>query len=131
MNEMAFNNMLSNLKEQESNYVDSGTATSNRKEFTVGYCNNNLNGQRVMELHLRKHIEHRFFGPAYPTHTFEGELPNSTIIGWKIRCIRPYDDNLGGNWKRINKVIGTKNFQFKCTSCFMRDLYWEIFIYYI
>ena len=122
---------FSTFKDQENNYIYSGTALKNQREFSVGCCKNNLNGQKVMNLHQKKHIEHRIFGPLYPSHVFEGEMPNSNIIGWRIKCTRPFDDDYGGSWKRVNKIIGTNHFNFSVTSCFMRDLDWEIDIYYI
>ncbi len=127
----SLNNMITSLKEQEINYPDSGSASKEKREFIVGYCDTNLNGLRVMKLHQKIYIEHKIFGPAYLKYTFEGDLTNSKIIGWRINCNRPFNDNYGGDWKRINRVIDTDHFQFHVTSCFMRDLYWEIDIYYI
>ena len=125
------NPILTNLSNQELSYLQSASATRDQREFNVGICDSNFNGQRVMHLSQKIHITHFFFGPAYPKHTFEGELSNSTIIGWRIACTRPFEDNNGGEWKRINRTIGTSHYKFLVTSCFMRDLDWEIDIYYI
>ena len=137
---MYFNYMLANfintanlnsLKLQEYQYKSSGTALSNNREFGVGFCGENYNGQKVMKLHQRKFIQHKFFGPIHPTHEFEGDIPNAIIIGWKIACKRTINDDNGGNWERCGEVIGTNHFKFIVTACFMRDLNWEIYIYYI
>ena len=84
-----------------------------------------------MILHQRKFIKHKIFGPIYPTHEFEGDIPNAIIIGWKIVCTRTINDDYGGNWERCGEVIGTNHFKFIVTARFMRDLNWEIYIYYI
>ena len=84
-----------------------------------------------MRLNQKVSIEHTIFGPLWPKQIVEGEIPNSIIIGWRIRCTRPNNDDYGGSWKRISKVLGTNHFKFTVISCFMRDLNWEFDIYYI
>ena len=122
---------LNSLKLQEYQYRNSDTALSKNKEFGVGFCEESYNGLRVMRLHQRKKIIHRFFGPYRLRHEFEGDIPNAIIVGWKITCTRELNDDYGGFWQRCGQVIGTNQFKFLVTSCFMRDLDWEINIYYI
>ena len=122
---------LNSLLKLENDYKDSDIVSLKNREFKVGYCVENFNGQKVMILNQKKFIQHKFFGPLYPSHTFEGEVINAIIIGWKLKCIRLIDDDYGGNWERINQVLGTNHFKFRITASFMRDLNWEINIYYI
>lgn len=128
----AFNNtsFKDSLQVEENRYMDSGTATSNKREFKVGYCVESFNGQRVFQLHQRRLILNKII-PFREIHVFEGDIPNVTIIGWEINCTRSAMDDLGGSWKRCCKVLGTNHFKFLVTSCFMRNLEWEIKIYYI
>ena len=65
------NAFINSLIAQEYQYVSSGTALSDKRRFQVGICEEAYNGIKVMQLHLSKHIEHKFFGPIYPTHEFD------------------------------------------------------------
>ena len=68
---MYFNYMLANfintanlnsLKLQEYQYKSSDTALSNNREFGVGFCGENYNGQKVMKLHQRIWNQPEFLG---------------------------------------------------------------------
>ena len=85
---------------------------------------------RVRRLHQKRDIVRPIFSTFTQTHIFEGEIENAIIIGWRIRCTRSLIDDHGGHWRRENQVLGTNHFKFIMTSCFMRDLNWEIDIYY-
>ena len=123
--------LIDSLRTQENNYASSGEASSNNREFGVGFCQEYYNGLKVLQLHQRKKVKHFFFGPFRVKHEFEGDIPKAIIIGWKITCRRNCDDNYCGSWRRLGQVLGTNHFQFLVTSCFMRDLDWELNIYYI
>ena len=73
-----FNNkaFINSLRVQESDFIDSGIASIDRREFKVGICDDSYNGQKVMQLHLQKHIPHSLLGYTYQTHEFEGDVPN-------------------------------------------------------
>ena len=127
-----FNNssFINSLKVEESNYLNAGTASAETREFKIGYFDRLWNGQKVIQLHQRKQILNKVF-PLYIKYEFEGDIPNATIIGWRINCSRTAMDDCGGSWKRGCKVIGTDHFKFIVESCFMRNLDWEITIYYV
>ena len=124
------NAFINDLRVKEEAYRSSDKATPNGREFSVGYCVETLNGMRVRRLHQRIDIVRPIFSTFTQTHIFEGEIENAIIIGWRIRCTRSLIDDYGGNWRRENQVLGTNHFKFIMTSCFMRDLNWEIDIYY-
>ena len=125
------NAFLNDLKTKEDAYRSSDYATPNGRDFSVGYCVEFLNLMKVTKLHQKVDIVRPFFSTFRQIHTFEGEIANAIIIGWKIRCTRSLRDEYGGYWRRVNQVLGTNHFKFIMTSCFMRDLNWEIDIYYL
>ena len=64
---------------------------------------------------------------SYVTGRINGSFSGKVILGWKL--INRHNNENGGSWKRIGKILGTSNYDFSFTSCYWRSLHWTLELY--